>query len=207
MAREVGRLRASGVPRRRTSFGLDDRHHPLAEQAHRAVGRARIREIADRDVDVAAAEVDQAIVGRDVDLDLRMPRAEDASRGITHSDANETVVDTVRPGSRDARRARRRPPSASAPSAAVTSRWNAAPAGVSASARCLRSNSGTPSASSSACTWRESADCVTNSLLRRARERQEPAGRFETREEVQRRQPPQRLMHACKSCEAFAKTV
>ena len=44
-------------------------------------------------------------------------------------------------------------------------------------------------------------------LLRGARERQVPAGGLEAPEEVERRQLPQRLLHAPTSCKSFAKTV
>src|SRR4029450_12963130 len=44
-------------------------------------------------------------------------------------------------------------------------------------------------------------------LLRRARERQKPAGRLEALQEIERRQLAQRLMHAWYSCKAFELTV
>ena len=206
MPREVGRLWRAVCSPRRTSFGLTTGIIRSPNRRTRAVGRARVRQVANRDVDVAAAEVDQAVVGGDVDLDVGMrARGTTASRGITHSDANETVVDTREAGRAMPPPRRRRPPIASAPSAAVTSRWNATPAGVSASARCLRANSGTPSASSSACTWRESADCVTNvSCAARVNDKQPPGG-LEALEEVERRQPPQGLMHACRLMQGIRK--
>ena len=57
VTREVGR---SGERRPRTARELraHHRHHALAEEAHRAFGRARVRKIAHGDVDLAAPEVD-----------------------------------------------------------------------------------------------------------------------------------------------------
>ena len=119
-----------------------DRAHALAEQADCASSGTFSPEIADRDVDVAAFEVDVPIVGRHVDLDVRMSCAE-----------RRQLRD--QPQRRERHRRRDREPGlacaasdllggAARARAASRSRRDGkrAPAGVSASARCLRSNSG-----------------------------------------------------------------
>ena len=85
-----------------------------------------------------------------------------ASRGISHNEANGWLVETVKrqrsllvPDLADRLRELRR-----APLSRVT--WRIWPASVSRSSRWRRSNSGTPSCSSSVWICRDSADCVRN---------------------------------------------
>jgi hypothetical protein len=82
-----------------------------------------------------------------------------ASRGTSHSDANEIVVATVSDSSRVPLRACA-VASRIAASALPTAAANAAPADVSASVRWRRSNSATPRLASSAWICRLTADCV-----------------------------------------------
>ena len=51
------------------------RQHAFAEQTHSALRRRGFRQVADRDVDVGAIQVDHAIVRGNVHLDLRMSGA------------------------------------------------------------------------------------------------------------------------------------
>ncbi len=85
-----------------------------------------------------------------------------ASRGISHTEANGWLVETVSGRDFCSRRILATAcASSSSTLLAVACRiW---PASVRRSSRCRRSNSAKPICSSSVCIWRDSADCVRNS--------------------------------------------
>ena len=188
VTREVGGLRE-----RRAAAAHELRARRPAASARRTGARAPSRraalgEIADRDVDLAARRDRPA--GR---RPKRRPRRPDGARETTAAAESPTATRTrpsstrVRPGrahdaarrlGRGRQRAERRRHVA----------MERAPAGVSASARWPRTNSGTPSASSSACTWRDSADCVTKSSCAARVNDSSAAGGLEAPQEVERRQ-------------------
>jgi hypothetical protein len=180
--------------------GARDGHEALAEQERRIVRRARMREITDRDIHVALREVDHAIVGRDVDVDRGCAARNPGSLGMSHSEANDTVVDTVSAGSRCGAC------SASAASAisrsfSVTVRWKGA-------ARAGQRERAMPPLEERHAErlfqrlhLARQRGLREEELLRGERERKPAPGGFEAAQEIERRQAAKGLMHACGSCE------
>ena len=81
---------SSGVPPRRDELRAHDRHHPLAEEAHRALRRLGVGQIADRDVDFAARRDRRA--GR---RPRCRPRCPDAARETTRGAGSPTATRTT----------------------------------------------------------------------------------------------------------------
>ena len=198
--REIGRR----AQRRRAvrNRGAGDRRHPLAEQPHCVLRRRRIGQIADGDVDVAPSKIDKAIVGGHVDLDLRVLRPE---RRKTRNDPQRCE--------RHGRRQREpgRAVSPADPLGRVGQRVEhvghfAVKSGTGGSEReCAVP----PLEQRRAERILERLDLPRQrrlrdkQFLRGQREREAPARRLETPEEIERRQPSQRFMHSLHACKTF----
>ncbi len=208
MEEHVPRQVGGRAQRRRAAHDLRarDRRHPLAEEAHRALRRRGLRQVADGDIDVAAREIDDAIVRRDIDLDVRTPLAkrreprDDPQRGERH-----------RRRQRESRRAR-----AAARALRRSGKRRERVAHLAVKRRTGRRQRERPVPALE----KRDAERVLQSLdlarqrrlreeqlLRGERERQPPASRLEAAEEIERRQRAQRLMHSPDSCESFVTSV
>ncbi len=205
VAREIRRC-SERRPAAAHELRAHDRQQALAEEPHGAFGHPRIREIADGDVDVAAAEVDQAVVGRNIDLDVRLARAK-RGQSRDHPERGERN----RRGDRQARRTDHSARRLGRRSQRAEYRGHVA---MELGARRRQRERAVAAHEQRHAERRLERRHLARQrrlgdehLLRGTGERKKPARRFEALEKVERRQLPQRLMHARRSCLSFRKTV